>query len=69
MAIAPDRVIRSVGTPDFPTVFDVRRPDAYDADSSILTARRWRDPAGRHWTGKTLGEASVEKATIRARWR
>lgn len=68
MAIAPDRLIRSVGTPDFPTVFDVRRPDAYDADSSILTAAGGAT-TGRHWTGKTLGEASVEKATVRARWR
>ncbi|HEY9549374.1 MAG TPA: chromate resistance protein ChrB domain-containing protein [Kiloniellaceae bacterium] len=42
-AIAPEALIRSVGTADFPIVFDVRRREAYDADTSVLPTARWRD--------------------------
>lgn len=42
-AISPDALIHSVGTADLPTVFDVRRREAYDADDTVLPTAMWRD--------------------------
>jgi rhodanese-related sulfurtransferase len=42
-AISPDVLIHSLGTPDFPVIFDVRRRDAYDADATVLPTAMWRD--------------------------
>src|SRR3546814_9055021 len=53
-AIAPEALIRSVGTANFPIVFDVRRREAYDADTSVLPTSRWRDHrSAREW-GRAL---------------
>jgi rhodanese-related sulfurtransferase len=53
-AISADDLIRSLGTPEFPTLFDVRRRTAYDADASGLPTAKWRDHrTARDW-GSTL---------------
>lgn len=49
-AISPDALVHSLGTPDFPVVFDVRRREAYDADATVLPTAMWRDHrAARDW--------------------
>jgi len=49
-SISPETLIRSIGTADFPVVFDVRRRATYDADDTILPTAMWRDhQAARDW--------------------
>ena len=53
-AISPDALTHLVGTPDFPTVFDVRRHDAYDADETVLPTAMWRHHSGALEWGNAL---------------
>lgn len=58
-AISPDALIRLLGTPDFPVVFDVRRRDVYDEADRILPTARWREHrAARDW-GRNLDPAKT----------
>jgi rhodanese-related sulfurtransferase len=41
--ISPEELKSLVGGPHGPMIFDVRRKNAFDADSRILPAARWRD--------------------------
>jgi len=51
-AIAPDTLIHSVGTAEFPVVFAVRRRAVSDADECVLPTAMWRDHgAARDWGG------------------
>jgi rhodanese-related sulfurtransferase len=57
IAVSAATLIQTVGTPDFPVVFDVRRRTTYDADDSLLPTAMWREhSAAREW-GKGLDPA------------
>ena len=43
--VSVDELNRLVGTGSPPTVIDVRKPAAFEADTTILPTARWRDPA------------------------
>jgi len=54
ISISPDALIRLVGTPDLPVLFDVRRRATYDAGDTVLPTAMWRDHAAARDWGKTL---------------